>query len=40
MPAMSDLVGTCPKHFWREWIAEGDAARMAEINEAYRIATQ
>lgn len=23
---MSDLVGTCPKHFWHEWIAEGDAA--------------
>jgi hypothetical protein len=23
---MADLVGTCPKDFWREWIAEGDAA--------------
>lgn len=23
---MTDLVGTCPKGFWREWIAEGDAA--------------
>ena len=23
---MSDLVGTCPKDFWEEWIAEGDAA--------------
>lgn len=22
---MSDLVGTCPKDFWEEWIAEGDA---------------
>ena len=21
-----DLVGTCPKTFWSEWIAEGDAA--------------
>ena len=21
-----DLVGTCPKTFWEEWIAEGDAA--------------
>lgn len=21
-----DLVGTCPKDFWREWIAEGDPA--------------
>lgn len=23
---MVDLVGTCPKDFWLEWIAEGDAA--------------
>ncbi len=23
---MTDLVGTCPKSFWEEWIAEGDAA--------------
>jgi len=23
---MPDLVGTCPKGFWEEWIAEGDAA--------------
>jgi hypothetical protein len=23
---MADLVGTCPKDFWKEWIAEGDAA--------------
>lgn len=23
---MADLVGTCPKNFWEEWIAEGDAA--------------
>ncbi len=23
---MSDLVGTCPKDFWKQWIAEGDAA--------------
>jgi len=22
---MTDLVGTCPKDFWPEWIAEGDA---------------
>lgn len=22
---MSDLVGTCPKGFWEQWIAEGDA---------------
>lgn len=23
---MTDLVGTCPKGFWEEWIAEGDPA--------------
>lgn len=23
---MSDLVSTCPKDFWDQWIAEGDAA--------------
>lgn len=23
---MPDLVGTCPKNFWEEWIAEGDPA--------------
>lgn len=23
---MPDLVGTCPKDFWEEWIKEGDAA--------------
>lgn len=23
---MADLVVTCPKHFYRQWIAEGDAA--------------
>jgi hypothetical protein len=23
---VADLVGTCPKDFWEEWIAEGDAA--------------
>jgi hypothetical protein len=23
---MADLVGTCPKDFWFDWIAEGDAA--------------
>lgn len=23
---MVDLVGTCPKNFWEEWIDEGDAA--------------
>ena len=23
---ITDLVATCPMHFWEEWIAEGDAA--------------
>lgn len=23
-----DLVGTCPKDFWEQWIAEGDAASV------------
>jgi len=27
---MVDLVGTCPKDFWEEWIAEGDAAGTPE----------
>lgn len=27
---MADLVGTCPKGFWEEWIAEGDAASDRE----------
>lgn len=27
---MVDLVGTCPKDFWHEWIAEGDAAGNPE----------
>ena len=32
---MVDLVGTCPKDFWREWIAEGDAAGEAESGEEW-----
>ena len=32
---MTDLVGTCPKHFWAEWIAEGDAAGQPETGEEY-----
>jgi hypothetical protein len=32
---MTDLVGTCPKDFWLEWIAEGDAAGMVETGEEY-----
>lgn len=27
---MPDLVGTCPKGFWEEWISEGDAAGEPE----------
>jgi hypothetical protein len=27
---MVDLVGTCPMDFWKEWIAEGDAAGLPE----------
>lgn len=30
-----DLVGTCPKGFWREWIAEGDAAGDPETGEEW-----
>jgi hypothetical protein len=30
---MSDLVGTCPKGFWEEWIAEGDAVGEPETGE-------
>jgi len=32
---MSDLVGTCPKDFWQEWIAEGDAAGLPESGEEW-----
>jgi hypothetical protein len=30
-----DLVGTCPKSFWLEWIAEGDAAGDPETGEEW-----
>ena len=30
-----DLVGTCPKDFWLEWIAEGDAAGDPETGEEW-----
>jgi hypothetical protein len=30
-----DLVGTCPKNFWREWIAEGDVAGDPETGEEW-----
>lgn len=30
-----DLVGTCPKDFWGEWIAEGDAAGDPETGREY-----
>lgn len=32
---MVDLVGTCPKDFWLEWIAEGDAAGTPETGEEW-----
>ena len=32
---MTDLVGTCPKGFWEEWIAEGDAAGDPETGEEW-----
>jgi len=32
---MVDLVGTCPKYFWEEWIAEGDAAGEPESGEEW-----
>ena len=32
---MVDLVGTCPKDFWREWIAEGDAVGEPETGEEW-----
>lgn len=32
---MVDLVGTCPKDFWEEWIAEGDPAGTPESGEEW-----
>ena|ERR1043166_7693331 len=32
---MVDLVGTCPKGFWHEWIVEGDAAGDPETGETW-----
>lgn len=32
---MSDLVGTCPKDFWAEWLAEGDAAGESPTGQEY-----
>lgn len=32
---MADLVGTCPKDFWEQWIAEGDAAGDLETGEEW-----
>jgi hypothetical protein len=37
---MADLVGTCPKGFWNEWIAEGDAAGSPESGEEWGWFTQ
>lgn len=32
---MVDLVGTCPKDFWQEWIEEGDPAGSPESGEEW-----
>lgn len=32
---MTDLVGTCPKSFWEEWIAEGDPAGSLQSGEEW-----
>ena len=32
---MADLVATCPKDFFEEWIAEGDAAGEPETGEEW-----
>ncbi|HCX68566.1 hypothetical protein [Parvibaculum sp.] len=32
---MVDLVGTCPKDFWKEWIAEGDIAGTPESGQTW-----
>ena len=32
---MVDLVGTCPKDFWEEWIAEGDPAGEPESGQEW-----
>ncbi len=32
---MVDLVGTCPKGFWEEWLAEGDAAGEPATGQEY-----
>ena len=32
---MIDLVATCPKDFWEQWIAEGDAAGDPETGELW-----
>lgn len=37
---MTDLVGTCPKDFWEEWIAEGDAVGEPETGEEWGWYTQ
>jgi hypothetical protein len=37
---MVDLVGTCPKGFWPEWIAEGDAAGDPATGEEWGWWTQ
>jgi hypothetical protein len=34
-----DLVGTCPKDFFKEWIAEGDAAGDPDTGQEYNWGT-
>lgn len=37
---MVDLVGTCPKGLWLEWLAEGDAAGEPETGQLYEWRTR
>lgn len=37
---MADLVGTCPKDFWFEWLAEGDPAGAPASGEEWGWFTQ
>lgn len=35
-----DLVGTCPKWFWEEWLAEGDCAGEPDSGHQYEWQTR
>jgi hypothetical protein len=37
---MVDLVGTCPKDFWEEWLEEGDCAGSPETGQEYSWGTR